>query len=67
LVVVPATRSRAVSSHTLGPLRYEEVCLGGQFRLSSGAESRPLAAFATLDDLIRSDSAIDPGAAPARN
>jgi hypothetical protein len=66
-VVVPATRSRAVSSHTLGLLHYDDVCLGGQFRLSSGAESRPLAAFATLGDLIRSDSAIDPSAAPARN
>jgi hypothetical protein len=67
LVVVPARRSRTVSSHTLGTLPYEEVCWGGKVRLSSSAESRPIADFATLGDLIRSDIAIDPGVGPVGN
>jgi len=63
LVVVPAKRSRTVATHTLGILPYEEVCWAGQIRLSSTAEARRLADFATLDDLIRSAVAVDPTAA----
>lgn len=63
LVVVPATRLRSISTHTLGTLHFDEVCLGGKFRLGSGASARPLADFATLGDLLHSDGAVDPSRA----
>jgi hypothetical protein len=60
LIVVPAKRPRWLPTQTLGQLGYDEVCLGGQFRLSTATGARPLAEFSTLGDLVSASSPIDP-------
>jgi hypothetical protein len=62
LVVVPVRHTRQTRSQTLGLLSFDEVCWGGQFRLTKTSDARPLSELSTLGDLIRSPSAIDPTA-----